>query len=215
MSRTHLSPDETSRPQTEGRTIRWARRYDLLVFLLTLGQAPVFRSRTADLAQLTLGESVLDVGCGTGDLAQHVYRHVGSSGLVAGIDAAPEMIARARHKAKHRNMTIDFRVEPVEALSFADHTFDVVVSSLVFHHLPPALKQQGLAEIQRVLKPGGRLLLVDFLKPSHRLLLHSSLQEGLQDLLPLLDDAGFFQVEWKPGPFPQLGYIRGKTLHEQ
>ncbi len=214
MLRIHLSPHQEPHPHTEGRTIRWARSYDLLVFLLTLAQAPVLRSRTADLAQLIPGEAVLDVGCGTGDLTQQVYRHVGSTGLIAGIDAAPEMIARARQKAKHRNMTIDFRVESVEALSFSDHTFDVVVSSLVFHHLPPALKQKGLVEIQRVLKPEGRLLLVDALRPSHRLFLHSSLREGLQDLLPLLDDAGFLQVEWKPGPFPQLGYIRGRTAHE-
>jgi demethylmenaquinone methyltransferase/2-methoxy-6-polyprenyl-1,4-benzoquinol methylase/phosphoethanolamine N-methyltransferase len=173
--------------------------------------APVLRSRTADLALLTEGEAVLDVGCGTGDLALQVARRVGSSGLVAGIDAAPEMIARARQKAARRHVAIDFRIEPVEALSFADQTFDVVVSSLVFHHLPDALKRRGLAEIQRVLKPGGRLLLVDFLGPSHSFFLHSHLQMTLPDLLPLLDEAGFSQVEWKRGPFPGLGYIRGRT----
>ena len=210
MSRPSLSPHEASSPQTEGRTIHWAGRYDLLVFLLTLGMAPALRARTADLALLTAGEAVLDVGCGTGDLALQVARRVGSSGLVAGIDAAPEMIARARQKARRRHMTIDFRVEPVEALSFADQTFDVVVSSLVFHHLPDALKRRGLVEMQRVLKPGGRVLLVDLLGPTHGLLLHSHLQTGLPDLLPLFNEAGFSQVEWKRGPFPTLGYIRGR-----
>jgi ubiquinone/menaquinone biosynthesis C-methylase UbiE len=210
MSRPTLSAHEVSRPQTEGRTIRWAARYDLLVFLFTLGRAATLRSRTADLAQLTTGDAVLDGGCGTGDLALQVYRRVGSTGLVAGIDASPEMVARARQKATRRHTTIDFRVEPVETLSFADHTFDVVVSSLVFHHLPPALKQRGLVEIQRVLKPGGRLLLVDFMGTSHGLPLHPHMYTSLPDLLPLLDNAGFLQVEWKRGPFRALTYIRGQ-----
>ncbi len=213
MSRIHLSPHQASdsAPQTEGRTIRWAGRYDLLVFLFTLGQVGRLRSRTADLAQLTPGQAVLDVGCGTGDLTLEVYRRVGSSGPVAGIDAAPEMVACARQKARRRHMAIDFRVEPMEALSFADQTFNVVVSSLVFHHLPDALKRRALAEIRRVLKPGGRLLLVDLLGPTHRFLLHSSLQTTLPDLLPLLAEAGFLQVEWQRGPFPALGFLRGRT----
>ena len=215
MSRIYhsLHQASSSTPQTEGRTIRWAGRYDLLVFMFTLGQAGRLRSRTADLAQLTPGEAVLDVGCGTGDLTLEVYRRVGTSGLVAGIDAAPEMVARARKKAGRRHMMIDFRVEPVEKLSFADQTFDVVVSSLVFHHLPDKLKRQGLAEIQHVLKPGGRLLLVDLLGPTHAFLLHSSLQTTLPELLPLLDEAGFLQAEWKRGPFPALGYIQARTAH--
>ena len=210
MSRTHLSPHRASAsaPHTQGRTIRWARRYDLFVFLFTLGQAPRLRSRTADLAQLTQGEAVLDVGCGTGDLMLEVARRVGSSGLVAGIDAAPEMVARARQKAGRRHLAVDLRVEPAEKLSFADQTFDVVVSSLVFHHLPEALKREALAEIRRVLKPGGRLLLVDLLGPTHAFLLHSHLQTTLPDLLPLLAEAGFLQAEWQRGPFPALGYVQ-------
>src|ERR1700730_5297681 len=116
MSRIHLSSRHSysTGPHTEGRTIRWAGRYDLLLFLFTLGQAGRLRSRTADLAQLTPGESVLDVGCGTGDLTLEVSRRVGSTGLVAGIDAAPEMVARARQKAKRRHLALDFRVEAVE-----------------------------------------------------------------------------------------------------
>jgi ubiquinone/menaquinone biosynthesis C-methylase UbiE len=80
-------------PRTQGRTIRWARRYDL--FLFTLGQARRLRSRTADLARLLPGEAVLDVGYGTGDLKLEVVRRVGSSGLVVGMDATPEMVARS------------------------------------------------------------------------------------------------------------------------
>ena len=213
MSRMHLSLHRASEatPHTQGRTIRWARRYDLFVFLFTLGQAGKLRSRTADLAQLTQGDAVLDVGCGTGDLTLELARRVGSSGLVAGIDAAPEMVARARQKAGRRHLAIDFRVEPVEQLSFTDQTFDVVVSSLVFHHLPDGLKRQALAESRRVLKPGGRLLLVDLLGPTPAFLLHSHLQTTLPDLLPLVDEAGFLQVEWQRGPFPALGFLRART----
>ena len=213
MSSKHLSPHRASDPgpHTEGRTIRWAGRYDLLVFLFTLGQARRLRSRTADLAQLSQGEAVLDVGCGTGDLTMEVARRVGSSGLVAGIDAAPEMIARARQKAGRHHLAIDFRVEPAEQLSFAEQTFDVVVSSLVFHHLPDTLKRRALAEIRRVLKPGGRLLLVDLLGPTPAFLLHSHLQTTLPELLPLLAEAGFLQGEWRRGPFPALGSIQAQT----
>lgn len=213
MSRLHHSFHRASEsaPHTQGRTIRWACRYDLFVFLFTLGQAGRLRSRTADMARLIPGEAVLDVGCGTGDLTLEVARRVGSSGLVAGIDAAPEMVVRARQKAGRRHLAIDFRVEPVETLSFADQTFDVVVSSLVFHHLPDGLKREALAEIRRVLKPGGRLLLVDLLGPTPAFLLHSHLQTTLPDLLPLLDEAGFLQVECQRGPFPALGFLRART----
>lgn len=211
MSRTFHSPHSAAHPETEGRTIHWAMRYDLLVFLLTLGRAASLRSRTASLARVAAGEAVLDVGCGTGDLALEVYRRVGTTGQVAGIDASPEMIARARQKALRHSMTVDFRVEPVEALSFADHSFDVVVSSLVFHHLPHVLKQRGLVEMRRVLKPGGRVLLVDFLRSRFRPPLHSALEEGLQDLPSLLEEAGFLQVEWQRGPFPMLGYLQGRV----
>jgi ubiquinone/menaquinone biosynthesis C-methylase UbiE len=211
MSRNSYSSDEISHVRTQGRTIHWASRYDVLVFLLTLGQASILRSRTADLVRVTPGEAVLDIGCGTGDLTIQICRRAGTKGTIVGIDAAPEMVAYAQKKAAHQNMAIEFRVEPVEALTFADQTFDVVVCSMVFHHLPETLKRQGLVEIQRVLKPGGRFILVDFLRSSHRIPLHGTLKTGLQDLPALLQEVGFLQVERKQDPFPLIGALQGRT----
>src|SRR5437016_3532977 len=85
---------------TTGSVIHWARRYDALVWLLTFGRERGFRERTLDLAMLRPGDAVLDVGCGTGLLAIVAKRRVGAQGAVHGIDASPEMIARARAKTR-------------------------------------------------------------------------------------------------------------------
>jgi ubiquinone/menaquinone biosynthesis C-methylase UbiE len=211
MSRFSASSPHEIRPETEGKTISWARRYDLVVDLLTLGRSSFFRARTADLARLSAGEAVLDIRCGTGDLTREVRRRVGPGALVAGIDAAPEMIKRARQKAERAGLSIDFRVEAVEAMCFADQTFDVVISSMMFHHLPGELKQRAAREARRVLKPDERLLIVDFMRSKHGFLFHRALHTGVQDLPPLLSAAGFLQVEWQPGPLPALGAVRGVT----
>ena len=158
---------DESPPQTKGRIITWAWLYDFVVAFLSLGREQTMRRMTLDLAQLQAGESVLDVGCGTGALTMLTVERVGASGMVCGIDAAPQMIAVARRKAAKRNLAIDFQVGLIEKLAFPDDSFDVVLSSLMMHHLPGELKRQGLVEIARVLKPGGRLLILDFLpRPS-------------------------------------------------
>jgi ubiquinone/menaquinone biosynthesis C-methylase UbiE len=118
-----------------------------------------------NLARLEPGESVLDVGCGTGSLAIAAKRKVGAQGCVCGIDAPPEMIARATAKTANWRIDVPFKTAVAEALPFADATFDVALSTLRLHHLPRKIRQQCLSEIQRVLKPGGRLLVVDFAKP--------------------------------------------------
>jgi ubiquinone/menaquinone biosynthesis C-methylase UbiE len=176
----------------------------VLVALLTLGREQALRQMTADLAHLQPREAVLDVGCGTGTLALVAKRGVGAAGRVAGIDPAPQMIARAQSKAARRGLSIDFRVGVIERLPYPDHTFDVVLSSLMMHHLPDDLKRQGLAEIVRVLKPGGRLLVLDALPPS------GPWRSGIQDQPALMREAGFAHIEVGRARFPALGYALGQ-----
>jgi ubiquinone/menaquinone biosynthesis C-methylase UbiE len=147
---------------TTGLVVHWAARYDLLVWLLTLGRERRFRDRLLDPARLQAGESVLDVGCGTGTLAIAAKRRVGPTGSVYGIDASPAMIARATKKAKKAGALVIFESGLAESLPFPDGRFDVVLSTVMLHHLPRTAREQGVREMGRVLKPGGRLLAVDF-----------------------------------------------------
>src|SRR5438874_8822157 len=116
----HRESGEASVPQTRGFVWNWARRYDLLMGLVTLGREQAFRQSIVDLARLQPGESVLDVGCGTGTLALVALQRVGETGRVSGIDPSPQMIARARRKAARRDLSIDFQVGVIEQLSFPD-----------------------------------------------------------------------------------------------
>ena len=94
---------------TKGLVLHRAVGYDLLVWLLTHGRTRAFRTRMVNLARLEPGESVLDVGCGTGNLAIAAKRHVGEQGRVFGIDASPEMIARATSN-RERGIDVSFKL---------------------------------------------------------------------------------------------------------
>ena len=201
--------------QTEGSLIRWAHYYDLVTNLMTLGQAPRLRKMTVDKALIKPGDLVLDVGCGTGEVTLLAKRRA-REGKVYGIDPSPEMIAVARRKAANKNIDIDFRVGVIEALPFPDASLDVVTSSLMMHHLPQELKVRGLAEVYRVLKPGGRLLIADFMRPTGSLLnhlfiaftRHQGLQKGIEDLQDLLEQAGFKQIKIMDENVLVIGFVR-------
>jgi ubiquinone/menaquinone biosynthesis C-methylase UbiE len=109
------------------------------------------------------GDEVLDVGCGTGYFAKRAARVVGPDGSVFGIDPSETVVEYATRTAPPN---CRFVVAGAERLPFPDNAFDVVVSSLAFHHLPPAARPEALREVCRVLRPEGRLLLVDFRPPS-------------------------------------------------
>src|SRR5262245_34868258 len=154
---------QNSTPATTGLVLHGAARYyDLMAWLLMFGREGAFREKVIDRARLNPGESVLDVGCGTGTLAIAAKRRVGSMGKVYGIDASLEMISRASKKARRAGLEIVFKNEVVEALPFPDAHFDAVLSTLMLHHLPLKTRKQCAHEMRRVLKPGGRALAVDF-----------------------------------------------------
>jgi len=201
--------------------IRWASLYDGVVNILTLGHARRLRILTVDQALLKPGEKVLDVGCGTGGVTIPAKLRVGKTGEAAGIDPAPEMMAVARRKASGARLEIDFRVGVIESLPYPAATFDAVTSSMMMHHLPEHLQVKGLAEIRRVLKPGGRLLIADMMRPSTSfakrfsalVLRHGhAMRFGIEDLPELLKGASFEEIEQLDAHFLVIGFVRATKL---
>src|SRR5437667_3401470 len=192
--------DQNVTPSTKGAVLHSAALYDLQVWLVTLGRERAFREKILRLARLQPGEAVLDVGCGTGTLAIAAKRHVGPTGTVHGIDASPEMLARAEKKARKIDVELVLRNAMAQALPLPDAQFDVVLTTFMLHHLPRKARAQCAAEMRRVLKPGGRVLAVEFglaAREQKGLLAHFH-RHGhvkLSDIISLLSEAGLNSVE--------------------
>jgi ubiquinone/menaquinone biosynthesis C-methylase UbiE len=217
----HREVGSTPTQTTKGLVLHTGQGYDLGEWFQDLivfrGQLRTLRQRTIALAGLQSGEQALDVGCGTGTLALLAARRVGRTGSVVGIDPGREQIAHARAKAARRRMPITFQVGVIEQLAYPDQTFDVVFSTLMMHHLPAPLKQQGLTEIARVLKTGGRLIIADFTHKQERTGQATRFHAGgsrIQDLEALLKESGFGQMKTEELPplrfsaFPGASIIR-------
>lgn len=184
-----------------GAVLHSPRWYDALLWLSLRGGERRLRRRILGLAGVKPGESVLDVGCGTGTLAILARQAVGPAGSVRGVDASPEMVARARAKAASAGVDARFENAPAQELPFAQATFDLALGTMMLHHLGRAGRRQLAAELRRVVKPGGRVLIVDFAGPaarSGRLSGHFTHRHGHVDpaeVVSLLADAGFGPVE--------------------
>ena len=177
--------------------------YDLMAQGFSLSgrrKEQTFRQMIIDLAHIQAGEVVLDVGCGTGTLAIVAKKRVGETGRVYGIDPSAQLLAGARRKAARARLPIDFQQEGIERMPFPNQSFDVILSTFMMHHLSDDLKRQGFSEIARVLKPQGRLLVLDFKHPEE--LQKRSGQPGMvQDLPVLMEEAGFSLMETGEMPF--------------
>ncbi len=205
----HENMDKPRAGSTQGWVMDMGWRYDLMVWFLDIflmrGQLGKLPQRVADLAQLQSGEAVLGVGSGTGALAIEACTRVGVTGRVCGINPSPRQIARARSKVERAGLPVDFQVGVIEQLAFPDRSFDVLLSTLMLHHLTDDLKRLGFAEIACVLKPGGHLVMVDFNRPEAgqgKPPQFGAGTLGLQDMPALLTAAGFSQMESGKITFP-------------
>ncbi len=185
---------------TRGGVIRWAKFYDRAVGIISMGREAAMRNSTLERANVKPGQRILDVGCGTGTLTIAAARR---GATVIGVDPAANMVRRAREKAAAARADATFQVGVAEALEFADDQFDMVLCSLVLHHLLPSMQDDCLREMLRVIKPGGQLVLVDFSGPSpllHRVaaLFRSHDHEHLDGLSHRLVDLGFENTDRAP-----------------
>ena len=169
--------------------------YDPVTALLG---AAARRQLLIDRADLSTAQRVLDVGCGTGSLAIAIKR-AHPSLFVTGIDPDPLALARANGKAARAGVEIHFDRGFGDELPYAAASFERVFSSFMLHHLSPALQRKLLAEVLRVLSPGGRLLLTDFASSEHGRVFGQRLQ-GAERIEADLRALGFVAVQVEPRP---------------
>jgi len=219
MHGTHNAHKTKSAPETTGAVIRWTTPHDILVRSMGFGVNGANSRMIVEMAKIKSGDKVLDVGCGTGDLTLTAMNYAGVSGSAHGIDASPEGIDLARIKAKRIGSETIFEVGLIEKIPYPDATFDVVISRLVIHHLPDDLKRQGIAEIFRVLKPGGLVFLADFRPPNNPILAHvtsalvghkTMMRSNVEGILPMLEKASFVDVDSGPIHSAFLAFVSGK-----
>ena len=143
---------------------RVAGRYDLLNSLMSAGLHHSWRKRAVDRAELSPGDAVLDVCCGTGDLAFELGRRVSPHGSVTGCDFSEPMLDLAREKAAQRGITgVRFEWADALQLPYDSGRFDAVTVGFGIRNF--ADHDRGLREMTRVLRPGGRLVVLEFTEP--------------------------------------------------
>ena len=213
-SLTRLFPTSSHPVTTRGHTLGAPRFYDTFVNLFFFGRRRVSFQALIAAAGVQPGHRVLDAGCGTGYFARLLARAVGPEGVVVGIDPSPEMIRYARRKAGPAG-NCHFQLGKAESLEFPAEHFDVVVSSLVMHHLPEDLRVAALREMRRVLRPGGTLLVAEAQMPRHNLGLrllarlhgYDRMARMVPQLEPLAVAADFIDIRTGEAP-PWLRYLR-------
>jgi demethylmenaquinone methyltransferase/2-methoxy-6-polyprenyl-1,4-benzoquinol methylase len=166
MSDTHFgfqTVDETQKAQrVRGVFDSVAAKYDVMNDLMSLGLHRVWKAYTVAVADLRDGDRVLDIAGGTGDLARAFSRKVGARGSVLLTDINEAMLRQGRDRLLDEGLVLPTTICDAEALPFATASFDLV--SVAFGLRNMTHKEKALAEMNRVLRPGGRLLVLEFSK---------------------------------------------------
>lgn len=186
------------------------RFYDPVIRLIT--REETFKRRLLGQAAIGPGDRVLDLGCGTGTLAI-IAKSAQPDAELVGLDADPEMLSQARRKAESAGVSIRFEEGFSSELRFPDACFDLVLSTLFFHHLAPDVKRQTATEIARVLRPGGTLHVADWGRPPDPLMRALSLSIRLLDGFEATRDnlSGALPAIFEQGglaPVAQTGLLR-------
>ena len=139
-----------------------AAKYDVMNDLMSLGLHRVWKAYTVAVANLREGDRVLDIAGGTGDLARAFAKKVGARGTVLHTDINEAMLRQGRDRLLDEGLVLPTTICDAEALPFATASFDLV--SVAFGLRNMTHKERALAEMNRVLRPGGRLLVLEFSK---------------------------------------------------
>lgn len=142
---------------------RIARRYDRANRVLSFGVDKRWRKHAVRLANLQPGGRVLDAACGTGDLSFALEAAVGPAGHVVGVDFTPRMVELAQAKADKRSSIAKFEEGDVMALRHETDAFDAATISFGIRNVDEPAK--GIAELARVVRPGGRVVVLEFGQP--------------------------------------------------
>jgi ubiquinone/menaquinone biosynthesis methyltransferase len=159
--------EAVSAPDRKAPYTRWvfatiADRYDLVNVLLSFNRDRAWKRRMVERVAVQPGERALDLACGTGDIT---FGLASAGARVMGLDITPRMIELARRKRAAASATAHFLVGDMMTLPFPDGCFDIVTTGYGLRNVPDMAG--ALAEIRRVLRPGGRLFSLDFNRPSN------------------------------------------------
>ncbi len=166
MSDTHFGFETVDEAQKASR-VRGvfdsvASKYDVMNDLMSMGLHRAWKAYTVGVARLRPGQQVLDIAGGTGDLARAFARQVGPSGTVLHTDINEAMLRQGRDRLLDQGLVLPTVICDAETLPFRSERFDLV--SVAFGLRNMTHKERALAEMGRVLKPGGRLLVLEFSK---------------------------------------------------
>ncbi len=144
-----------------------AERYDVMNWVMTLGQDQRWRRQAAHATDLSEGDIALDVATGTGDLALELAEQVGRSGQVLGIDIVLAMLEQARRKIASRVLPVSFEPGDAHALNYPDDSFDATVCGFGLRNMDN--RQHALTEMARVTRPGKRVVILELTPPNNAL----------------------------------------------